>query len=41
MNWDWSNILDEEFKKSIEMKRPAELLDGYFYNIFSKINEKI
>jgi len=41
MNRDWSNILDEEFKKSIEMKNPTELLDGYFYNIFSKINEKV
>lgn len=41
MNWDWSNILDREFLKSIEMKKPSELLDGYFYNIFSKINDKV
>ena len=41
MNWDWSNILDDEFLKSIEMKKPSELLDKYFYNIFSKINEKL
>ena len=27
--------------KSIEMKKTAELLDGYFYNIFSKINKKV
>lgn len=41
MNWDWSNILDDDFLKSIEMKKPSELLDKYFYNIFSKINEKV
>ena len=41
MNWDWSNILDDKFLKSIEMKNPLELLNGYFYNIFCKINEKI
>ena len=41
MNWDWSNILDDDFLQSIEMKKPSELLDEYFYNIFSKINEKI
>ncbi len=38
---DWDNILDDEFLKSIEMKKPSELLDNYFYNIFSKINEKV
>ena len=41
MDWNWSNILDEDFLKSIEMKKPSELLDDYFYNIFSKINEKL
>jgi len=41
MNWNWSNVLDDEFLKSIEMKNPSELLDGYFYNIFGKINENI
>ena len=41
MNWDWNNILDNEFMKSIEMKNPNDLLNNYFHNIFSKINEKI
>ena len=41
MNWDWNNILDDEFMKSIEMKNPNDLLNDYFHNIFSKINEKI
>lgn len=41
MNWDWSNILDDEFLKSIEMKKPSILLEGYFYDIFSKINDNI
>ena len=41
MNWDWNNILDDEFMKSIEMKNPHDLLNDYFHNIFSKINEKI
>lgn len=41
MNWHWSNILDDEFLKSIEMKKPLDLLNGYFYNIFGKINENI
>jgi len=41
IDWDWSNILDNEFLKSIEMKKPSELLNGYFYNIFSKINTNI
>ena len=38
---DWDNILDDEYLKSIEMKKPSELLDKYFYDIFSKINEKV
>ena len=41
INWNWSNILDEKFLKSIEMKKPSYLLDVYFYDIFSKINEKL
>ena len=41
MNWDWSNILDNDFLKSIEIKTPSDLLNGYFYNIFGKINEHI
>ena len=41
MDWDWSNILDDEFLKSIEMKNPSNLLNEYFYNIFGKINENI
>jgi len=41
MNWNWSNILDNEFLKSIEMKNPYNLLNEYFYNIFGKINENI
>ncbi len=41
MNWNWNNILDDEFMKSIKMKNPSDLLDTYFYNIFSKINEKV
>ena len=41
MNWDWNNILDDEFMKSIEMKNPHDLLNDYFHNIFSKINKQI
>ena len=41
MNWDWDNILDEDFLKSIEMKNPHDLIDGYFYNIFRKIYGKV
>ena len=41
MNWDWANILDDEFLKSIEMKNPSNLLDTCFYNIYGKINEKL
>lgn len=41
MDWNWSNILDDEFLNSIEMKKPSDLLNGYFYNIFGKINDKI
>lgn len=41
MDWDWSNIVDDEFMKSIEMRDPIDLLNNYFYNIFSKINSEI
>jgi hypothetical protein len=41
IDWDWSNILDDEFLKSIEMKNPSDLLNEYFHNIFGKINENI
>ena len=39
MDWDWNNILDDEFLKSIEMKNPRDLLNEYFYNIFKKNNK--
>ena len=41
MNWDWGNITDDEFLKSIEMKNPNDLMNDYFHNIFGKINEHI
>lgn len=41
MNWNWSNILDQEYLDSIKIKKPSDLLDNYFYNIFSKMNKKI
>ena len=41
MDWDWSNILDNKFLESIEMKKPSDLLNEYFYNIFGKINNNI
>jgi hypothetical protein len=41
MFWNWNNILDDDFSKAIEMKNPTDLLNGYFYNIFKQINEKI
>ena len=41
MNSNFSTILDNEFLKAIEMKKPSDLLNNYFYNIFSKINSKI
>ena len=41
MNWDWSNITDDEFLKSIEMKNPNDLMNNYFYNIFGKINDNV
>ena len=41
MNWDWDAIIDDDFLKSIEMKNPNDLLNDYFYKIFSKINKNI
>lgn len=41
MNWDWNNILDEEFSKKIEIKEPLYLMENYFYDIFCKNNENI
>ena len=41
MNWDWDNILDDKFVKSIEIKNPNDLLNGYFYKIFRSINGNI
>ena len=41
IDWDWNNILDNEFLKSIDMKNPSDLLDDYFYDIFGKHNENI
>ena len=41
MDWNWNNILDDDFLKTLEMKNPIDLLNNYFYNIFSKINENI
>ena len=41
MDWDWDNILDDEFFKKIEMKSPDDILNIYFYDIFGKSNEEI
>jgi hypothetical protein len=41
INWDWDNILDDEFLKSIEIKKPLDLINEYFFNIFGKINKDI
>ena len=41
MDWDWSNIVDNNFLKSIEIKKPTNLLNEYFYNIFHKIYQEI
>ena len=30
MNWNWYITLDKEFIKSIEMKKPEDLLNSYF-----------
>ncbi len=36
--WDWDNILDETYAKSLKIKTPNVLLNGYFYNIFGASN---
>ena len=41
MNRDWNNILDKEFMQEIKMKNPYDLINGYFYDIFNKINMSI
>jgi len=41
MNRDWSNILDDDFLKSIKMANPNDLMNNYFYNIFNKSGEEI
>lgn len=41
MNWDWNNVLDESFLRSINMKNPKELLNGYFHDVFGKINSMV
>ena len=41
MNWDWNNILDDDFLKSINMRNPKTLLNTYFYNIFGKTSTNI
>ena len=41
MNWDWNNILDDDFAKKIEIKKPLFLMENYFFNIFCKHNENI
>lgn len=41
IDWNWSNAIDKQFINSIEMKNPNDLLDGYFYDIFNKINTNI
>lgn len=41
IDWDWDNILDDEYAKSIDFKDPIFLLDTYFYNIFGNINKNI
>jgi len=41
MNWDWSNILDDDFLKSIKMANPNDLMNNYFHNIFNKSCEEI
>lgn len=40
MRWNWEDILDEKFRKSIQMKGPNELLNGYFYRKFGQMNKK-
>ena len=36
MNWDWYNVLDKDFVNSIKLQKPEDLLNHYFYAIFSK-----
>lgn len=41
MDWDWDVVLADDFLSTINMKNPTDLLDGYFYDIFEKINQEI
>jgi hypothetical protein len=41
MNWNWNNILEEDFLESIEMVDPKVLLRDYFYKIFKKISSEV
>lgn len=34
MDWNWNNILDDNYVKKIGIKKPKEMLNGYFYDIF-------
>lgn len=36
MNWDWYNVLDKDFLNSINLRKPENLLNDYFHEIFSK-----
>lgn len=39
INWDWNNILSDEYRKEIEIKHPDVLLKNYFYPKFKNINK--
>lgn len=41
MDWNWTNILDDEFMRSIEMKNPRDLLNTYFFDIYNKIYTQV
>ena len=41
MNWDWNNALDKDFRKSIGLQDPDELLDNYFIKKFGSMNNCI
>lgn len=34
MDWDWYTVLDKDFLKSIEMKKPEKLIKTYFRDLF-------
>jgi hypothetical protein len=39
VDWDWDNILDDEFRNEIKLVNPKDLLDDYFYKKFDKIHK--